>query len=620
MSKETKSLLIILVTIAVNILAPILMRDMYKDYTKKSEIVGTPSNEVVINEHISVKDYVYQENLSKINFVQDESSGLYTYSYYFSPVDFDSTQNNYGVFINDYMCTLKNLQAKSISAEHIRHFNDISKEVINTITLDITFEFYTSYSYLLITLDTDDITYFNGFKENPGFVLTLSALNFANTYTEVEIPEDNSCLVEYVVDSATYSTVRLEQGSTLPNIPTAPTKDGYIFKGWSIDGSTVVDLTALTINEDTTIYALFNQIHTVRYMVAGNEYHSEQVEHGNKLTNIPSDPSIEGHTFIGWYYNDEKVKLTEDITSSMVLTAVFEEIKIYYTISIDESVSADNIEIKYYSVNDTTNKVTPGDSIEVGEEIYVWFNANLYSELIFTGATATQVDANNYHFTLTGNVTISAVEKEIEVTPTESVLTINGSYKSCRKGTTSVATGSVLTIGGKVGVEVYTYKTQSVTITGGTYTEKVYPAEYRVPEILYYSITVTEPALVIDIVEKEVYDQSTVVFNLSDYEAEGYSFKVYVYGSYDTKYDPRFDKFENARELSDGDKVDINKDVYVLVWKDGEPVYSSYADPTENTPLTGSYNQGVYSYSVDGNSSPRYYYMYKAFEDTTVIQ
>jgi len=33
MSKETKSLLIILVTIAVNILAPILMRDMYKDYT-----------------------------------------------------------------------------------------------------------------------------------------------------------------------------------------------------------------------------------------------------------------------------------------------------------------------------------------------------------------------------------------------------------------------------------------------------------------------------------------------------------------------------------------------------------------------------------------------------------
>jgi len=222
MSKETKSLLIILVTIAVNILAPILMRDMYKDYTKKSEIVGTPSNEVVINEHISVKDYVYQENLSKINFVQDESSGLYTYSYYFSPVDFDSTQNNYGVFINDYMCTLKNLQAKSISAEHIRHFNDISKEVINTITLDITFEFYTSYSYLLITLDTDDITYFNGFKENPGFVLTLSALNFANTYTEVEIPEDNSCLVEYVVDSATYSTVRLEQGSTLPNIPTAP--------------------------------------------------------------------------------------------------------------------------------------------------------------------------------------------------------------------------------------------------------------------------------------------------------------------------------------------------------------------------------------------------------------
>ena len=83
MSKESQNILIGIITLIINIIAPILLVNTIKDYTRTSEIVGSPSNDIVISEYIPFKHYVIQENLSKINFEEDEESGYYFYSYYF---------------------------------------------------------------------------------------------------------------------------------------------------------------------------------------------------------------------------------------------------------------------------------------------------------------------------------------------------------------------------------------------------------------------------------------------------------------------------------------------------------------------------------------------------------
>lgn len=176
--KRFWQILTVIITLAFNISAPFLLVNTIKDYSAKSNIVGSPSDEIIINEYVTVDNYIFQENLSKINFVEEENTGYKLYSYYFSPKDFDASKNNYAVFINDYMCGIISLQTKSITSTYTMEFKDISKNVLNTLDMEISFEFYTSYSYLLIKMQTEDMTYFNGFRENPGFILTLSKVNF----------------------------------------------------------------------------------------------------------------------------------------------------------------------------------------------------------------------------------------------------------------------------------------------------------------------------------------------------------------------------------------------------------------------------------------------------------
>lgn len=177
MNKEIKNIVILLITLVVNALAPILMVDMYQDYTAKSFVIGTP-DEVVKIENLDVSNYVFQENLSKMNFVTTETENEYIFNYYFDAKEFDSTTNNYLIYINDYMLSITNLETKAISGQHTRYFRDSSNEICNEVDIEVTFEFYSTYSYLLVKLTTPDITYLNGFRENPGLVLTLSKVDY----------------------------------------------------------------------------------------------------------------------------------------------------------------------------------------------------------------------------------------------------------------------------------------------------------------------------------------------------------------------------------------------------------------------------------------------------------
>ena len=323
MNKEIKIVILVVLSLVVNIMAPMLMVDLYKDYTAKSFIVGTPDKVVKI-ENLDVKDYVFQENLSKMNFVGTQTENEYIFNYYFDARDFDSTTNNYLIYINDYMLSITNLESKSISGKHTRYFKDSNKQICNEVDIEVTFEFYSTYSYLLVKLITPDMSYLNGFRENPGLVLTLSKVNYGmlgnlETYKEVvtlqeqldelqkkytELQSQYSSLqgqydsatssnselstqiaemeaeiadlqarleaydkqnkyeVRFQSEDITQEVALVEVGSklTTEQVPALSHTSTSHFVGWSLDGTTIVDPTSIDITSNTTFKAVWRTI------------------------------------------------------------------------------------------------------------------------------------------------------------------------------------------------------------------------------------------------------------------------------------------------------------------------------------------------------------------------
>ena len=100
--------------------------------------------------------------------------------------------------------------------------------------------------------------------------------------------------------------------------PKNPTKSGYKFVEWQLDGSKYDFKTKVT--KDITLKAKWEEIvkHTVTFDYDnGSNAVTKTVEHG-KTVSKPSAPTKSGYTFVEWRLNDSKfdfnTKITEDIT------------------------------------------------------------------------------------------------------------------------------------------------------------------------------------------------------------------------------------------------------------------------------------------------------------------
>lgn len=105
--------------------------------------------------------------------------------------------------------------------------------------------------------------------------------------------------------------------------PTAPTKTGYEFKGWLLDGKTYDFTTPVT--KDVTLKAKWEKTKVESYTVAfnsaeGSEVASQTVEQG-KTAVKPDDPTREGYTFLGWYAGDAAYDWDTPVTGNLILTA-----------------------------------------------------------------------------------------------------------------------------------------------------------------------------------------------------------------------------------------------------------------------------------------------------------
>ena len=121
----------------------------------------------------------------------------------------------------------------------------------------------------------------------------------------------------------------------------APTKTGYTFAGW-FNGTEEFDLSTATVSEDITLVAKFDiNKYTVTFdSKGGTEIDSQSIEYNNKVTK-PSDPSLSGYIFDGWYVDGETEKFDFDnrvITDELTLIAKWNEDpnpKFYLTLDLN---------------------------------------------------------------------------------------------------------------------------------------------------------------------------------------------------------------------------------------------------------------------------------------------
>lgn len=139
--------------------------------------------------------------------------------------------------------------------------------------------------------------------------------------------------VKFIIDEEVVDSKIIQNGyyASTDVIPTAD--EHYVFVGWSVDGTNIVDLTTYKIESETIFTPIFElEKFTVTFadsLVGGNVYGTKQVEYGSVIGELPFEqPTKEDYTFVKWAYGwmSTAVDLnTYVVTADIRVFSVFEQ-------------------------------------------------------------------------------------------------------------------------------------------------------------------------------------------------------------------------------------------------------------------------------------------------------
>lgn len=130
-----------------------------------------------------------------------------------------------------------------------------------------------------------------------------------NVYAHFERIAEDAVQISYFADGQPWRTQTVQGGVATPEPIPAPTKTGYIFKGWYEDETfeTPFDLEAFMAEQDKSsiaVYARFDAIYVkLTYMSQGAEHEAVEVTIESAEPTV-AVPTKSGYEFIGWFEDD----------------------------------------------------------------------------------------------------------------------------------------------------------------------------------------------------------------------------------------------------------------------------------------------------------------------------
>lgn len=160
------------------------------------------------------------------------------------------------------------------------------------------------------------------------YIIRINELNDTLNYYKELINSnvnDNECTISFCVDDFIYDTIIVNKNSTF-NIPNIPTKNNYkfgydneeifTFKGWSIDGQNVIDLSEYVVNENTTFYALFDTTFKYDLICVNNTISDYTIEIENTKSTINEfEITLNSFKTLFVYDNIDYLKVRNIVTS-----------------------------------------------------------------------------------------------------------------------------------------------------------------------------------------------------------------------------------------------------------------------------------------------------------------
>ena len=117
---------------------------------------------------------------------------------------------------------------------------------------------------------------------------------------------------------------QLVESNGTATVPTAPTKEGYTFAGWQLDGKKYDFSTPVT--KDIKLVAVWKQNYTVTFDAQGGTPipDVQMVVQGGTVTE-PTPPTKDGYTFVEWQLDGVKYEFSTPVTKDIKLVAVWKK-------------------------------------------------------------------------------------------------------------------------------------------------------------------------------------------------------------------------------------------------------------------------------------------------------
>lgn len=206
--------------------------------------------------------------------------------------------------------------------------------------------------------------------------------------------------VIFMVDDKVYKTVSVNENTAVSK-PTNPTKKGYKFVAWQLDGNNFDFKTKIT--SETTLTALFEETTTVTVTFdsnGGSSVTTQMVETGGKAK-APTAPTKEGYKFVEWQLDGKKYDFNKAVNDNITLKATW--IKAYTVKFI-----SDGKELSSQLVAEGSKATKPTDPTKSGYKFVKWLLNN--NEYNFNTAVTKDIELVAY-FVVNSTPTPTATSK-----------------------------------------------------------------------------------------------------------------------------------------------------------------------------------------------------------------
>ncbi len=139
--------------------------------------------------------------------------------------------------------------------------------------------------------------------------------------------------------------INVNEGERIPFPKEIPTKEGYVFEKWLLEGKEIVE--NYQVKKDITLKASWIK-ENIAIMIhfdsdGGNSIPSMVLKEGTKIT-LPKMPMKKGYQFLGWYLGEEKIEdgRVFEGTTTVTLKAKWEKVPLSKNRNIVEAYTYDN--------------------------------------------------------------------------------------------------------------------------------------------------------------------------------------------------------------------------------------------------------------------------------------